>query len=161
MPALVNIGVEIKSSCQHQICCFDRENYMTIGGMAVGGRDSKWTKSNWKVSLALRTRHTSSWEKAVLIERFAGVGASTLILTIIYGQVHEKFKLYWLSFCGKIANGLMVSLSFNMLKNYSDACQMPGPHIYLKMCHHGKLSFTKVTGRAAHWTSDGSCHSCQ
>lgn len=42
----------------------------------------------------------------------------------------------------------MVSLSFNMLENYSNACQMPGPHTYLKICHHGKLSFTRVTERA-------------
>lgn len=62
---------------------------------------------------------------------------------------NEKFRLYWLGFCGKIANGLMVSLYFNMLENYSDACQMPEPHTYLRMCHHGKLSFTKVTERAA------------
>lgn len=26
---------------------------------------------------------------------------------------------------------------------------MPEPHAYLRMCHHGKLSLTKVTGRAA------------
>ena len=51
-------------------------------------------------------------------------------------------------FCGKIAHRLMVSLSFNMLEIYSNTCQMPGPHIYLKVCHHGKLSFTKVTERA-------------
>lgn len=71
------------------------------------------------------------------------------MLRVIYVQVHEKFRLYWLGSCGKIADGLMVSLSFNTLENYSDNRQMPGPHIYLKMCHHGKLSFTKVTERAA------------
>lgn len=43
----------------------------------------------------------------------------------------------------------MVSLYFSMLENYSDTCQMPEPHIYLRMCHPGKLSLTKVTGRAA------------
>lgn len=49
----------------------------------------------------------------------------------------------------KITNGLIVPLYFNMQENCSDACQMPEPHTYLRMCHHRKLSFTKVTERAA------------
>lgn len=71
------------------------------------------------------------------------------MLCVIYICVYENFRLYWLGFCGKIASGLMVWLSFSMLENYSDACQMLEPHTYLRMCHHRKLSFTKVTERAA------------
>lgn len=68
---------------------------------------------------------------------------------VLFRWAYEKFRPYWLGFCGKIVNGLMASLCFNMLENYSDARQMPEPHAYLRMCHHGKLSLTKVTGRAA------------
>lgn len=75
--------------------------------------------------------------------------ASVLILRVVDIEVYEKFRLYWLGFCGKIANGLMVSVYCNMLENYSDACQMPEPRTSLRMCHHGKLSLTKVTERAA------------
>lgn len=68
---------------------------------------------------------------------------------ISYVCIGKIQALYWLGCCGKIANGLMVSPYFNMLANYSDTCQMPEPQIYLRMCHHEKLSFTKVTERPA------------
>lgn len=119
------------------------ENYITIGVMVGAGIEGGGRRSRIIVEMGQQTKLgdrwcQSNWWKVHLHWQF-----------VIYIEVYEKFRFYWLGFCGKIANGLMVSLYFNRLENYSEACRMPEPHIYLRMSHREKLSFTKVTERAA------------